>query len=69
MGLFFEKASNQSKAQKIALNAFITLFVLDMINNFFFQQSWFSLIALCLCSMFIIIFIKIIKKRNKVMKQ
>ena len=62
MGLFFENASNQSKTQKVVLTAFIALVVLDIINNFLFHRSWFSLIAVCLYIVFIIIFIREIMK-------
>jgi len=65
MGLFFEKASNQSKNQKVVLNAFFTLVVLDIINNIFFHWSCFSVIAICLYIVFIIKFISVIMKSEK----
>ncbi|MCZ2260826.1 hypothetical protein [Sporosarcina sp. G11-34] len=66
MGLFFEKASNQSKTQKVVLTAFMALVLLDMINNLLFHHSWFSVIAVCLYIVFIITFIREIKKgKNK----
>lgn len=65
MGLFFEKTSNQSKTQKVVFNLFMAIVALDIINNIFFHQSWFSLIAACLYIVFIIIFVKGIMNKQK----
>ncbi|OZI10957.1 hypothetical protein CEW92_14360 [Bacillaceae bacterium SAS-127] len=64
MGLFFEKASSQSKNQKLLVNAFIVFIVLDIINNFLLHWSWFSVISICLYIVFIILFIREIMKRK-----
>lgn len=64
MGLFFEKASSQSKNQKLIINTFIILIVLDTINNLLLHWSWFSIISICLYIVFIILFVREIIKRK-----
>lgn len=65
MGLFLEDAKNQSETQKMALNAFMTVVVLDILNNILLQWSWFSVIAICLYITFIILFSREMVKGNK----
>ncbi len=58
MGLFFEKSSSQSRLQKLVINAFIVLILLDSINNLLLHWSWFSIITICLYIVFIILFVR-----------
>ncbi|MBM7587149.1 hypothetical protein JOC86_003722 [Bacillus pakistanensis] len=64
MGLLFEDASNQSKYQKILVNAFFFILVSDQINNFLLHLSWLSMIFVCSYFVFIILFIKEVIRRN-----
>jgi flagellar biosynthesis component FlhA len=65
MGLFFEKASSQSKKQRLVINTFIVLIVLDIIINLLLDWYWFSVISFCLYIVFIILFVREgLKKKN-----
>lgn len=64
MGLFFEKASSQSKTKKTSINLFIILIVLDLINNFLLRLSWLSTITICLYLVFIMYFMRELMKRK-----
>lgn len=63
MRLFFEKASSQSKNQKLVINAFLVLVILDIINIFLLDWYWFSAMSFCLYIVFIIIFVRGIMKK------
>lgn len=64
MGLFFEKASSQSRNYKWLVNVFIVVIIVDIVNNFILQWSWFSVVSVILYIVFITLFVREMLKGN-----
>lgn len=57
MGLFFEKASKQSKMQRMATNLFTVFFILMILNNTLLDWPWFKIITPYGLGLFIFVFL------------